>query len=322
MRGKKILVTGGTGQVARPVAEALAAENEVWCLGRFGTSGVAEELQAQGITTWQWDMEDDSEYAFKGLPEDFTHVIHSAVRRGDDGDFNRTIDVNVSATGRLMAHCRTAEAFLFVSTGALYARQTLDHAYTENDPVDGVADWLPAYPVGKIATEGAVRALARVLGLPTTIARLNIAYGPGGYGGVPMLYFQRMLAGQPIPVPLEGQNWCSPLYTSDIVRQVPRLWEAASVPATLVNWGGDEAVGITDCVRYLEELTGVPADLVPSEVTRETYRFDPALRRRLTGPCEVGWRDGIRLTLEALHPEHVRPEHVQPEHTRPEHAGR
>ncbi|MEV4870824.1 NAD(P)-dependent oxidoreductase [Streptomyces syringium] len=306
MTGKKILVTGGTGQVARPVAEALAADNDVWCLGRFGTQGVERELRERGITTWRWDMDDTSEYALKGLPEDFTHVIHSAVRRGEDGDFNAAVEVNSVAAGRLMTHCRTAEAFLYVSTGALYARQTLDHRYTESDPVDGVADWLPAYPVGKIATEGAVRAFARVLGLPTTIARLNIAYGPGGYGGVPMLYFRRMLAGEPIAVPRSGQNWCSLLYTDDLVAQVPRLWDAASVPSTLVNWGGDESVGITDCVRHIEELTGVPARLVPSDVTRETYQFDPTLRRALTGPCEVTWRDGIRRTLEALHPEHIK----------------
>ncbi|MET9647090.1 NAD(P)-dependent oxidoreductase [Streptomyces syringium] len=306
MTGKKILVTGGTGQVARPVAEALAADNDVWCLGRFGTPGVERELRERGITTWRWDMDDTGEYALKGLPEDFTHVIHSAVRRGEDGDFNAAVEVNSVAAGRLMTHCRTAEAFLYVSTGALYARQTLDHRYTESDPVDGVADWLPAYPVGKIATEGAVRAFARVLGLPTTIARLNIAYGPGGYGGVPMLYFRRMLAGEPIAVPRSGQNWCSLLYTDDLVAQVPRLWDAASVPSTLVNWGGDESVGITDCVRHIEELTGVPARLVPSDVTRETYQFDPTLRRALTGPCEVTWRDGIRRTLEALHPEHIK----------------
>jgi nucleoside-diphosphate-sugar epimerase len=306
VNGKKILVTGGTGQVARPVAEALAERNDVWCLGRFGTPGVERELNDRGITTWHWDMDDTGPDGLKGVPEDFTHVIHSAVRRGDDGDFNATVEVNAVATGRLMAHCRTAESFLYVSTGAVYARQTLDHRYTETDPVDGVADWLPAYPVGKLATEGAVRAFAQVLGLPTAIARLNIAYGPGGYGGVPMLYFRRMLAGEPIPVPLEGQNWCSLLYTDDLVRQVPRLWEAGAVPATLVNWGGDQSVGITDCVRYLEELTGVPAKLVPSSVTRETYQFDPTLRRELTGPCEVDWRDGIRRTLEALYPEHVR----------------
>ncbi|MFJ6516608.1 NAD-dependent epimerase/dehydratase family protein [Streptomyces sp. NPDC091406] len=305
LTGKKILVTGGTGQVARPVAEALAERNEVWCLGRFGAPGVEAELASRGITTVHWDMDDTARDGLKGVPEDFTHVIHSAVRRGEDGDFNAAAEVNSVAAGRLMTHCRTAEAFLYVSTGALYARQELDHPYTETDPVDGVADWLPAYPVGKIATEGAVRAFARVLDLPTTIARLNIAYGPGGYGGVPMLYFKRMLAGEPIPVPLQGQNWCSLLHTDDLVAQVPALWRAAGTPATLVNWGGDEPVGITDCIRHLERLTGVSARLVPSEVTRETYRFDPTLRRELTGPCTVGWRDGIRRTLEALYPEHV-----------------
>ncbi|MFC8506012.1 NAD-dependent epimerase/dehydratase family protein [Streptomyces sp. NPDC057411] len=306
MNGKKILVTGGTGQVAGPVAKALAQNNEVWALGRFGTPGSEDALRAHGITTFRWDMDDTGADGLKGLPEDFTHVIHSAVNRGEDGDFNKAIEVNTIATGRLMTHCRTAEAFLYVSTGALYKRQTLDHAYREDDPVDGVADWLPAYPVVKIATEGAVRALAATLGLPTIIARLNIAYGPGGYGGVPMLYFKRMLAGEPIPVPVEGQNWCSLLYTDDLVEQVPHLWNAATVPATLTNWGGDEPVGITDCVRYLQELTGVEAKLVPSEVTRETYQFDPTLRKRLTGPCKVDWREGIRRTVESMYPEYAK----------------
>jgi nucleoside-diphosphate-sugar epimerase len=304
-RGGKILITGGTGQVARPVAEALAEHNDVWCLGRFGDPAVERALEEKGITTWRWDMADPSPDTLKGLPQDFTHVMHSAVRRGDDGDFNATAEINAVATGRLMTHCRTAEAFLYVSTGALYKRQTLDHRYTEDDPVDGAADWLPAYPMGKLATEGAVRAFAQVLGLRTTIARLNIAYGPGSYGGVPMLYFRQMLAGAPIPVPLEGQNWCSLLYTDDLVDQVPHLWWAASVPATLVNWGGDESVGVTDCVRHIEALTGVTAELLPNAVTRETYQFDPTLRRGLTGPCRVGWRDGIERTLRALHPEHL-----------------
>jgi nucleoside-diphosphate-sugar epimerase len=302
MRGKKILITGGTGQVARPVAEALTAENEVWCVGRFTSPGVRQQLQACGVTTWRWDMEDTGPGTLSGLPTDFTHVLHSAVRRGEDGDFTRTVEVNAVAAGRLMTHCRGAEAFLYVSTGAVFARQTLDHRYTEDDPIDGVAGWLPAYPVGKIATEGAVRAFAQVLGLRTIIARLNIAYGPGGYGGVPMLYFRRMLAGEPIAVPIEGQNWCSLLYTDDLVHHVPLLWEAASVPATLVNWGGDEAVGMTDCVLYLAELTGVAARLTPSAVTRETYQFDPTRRREITGPCRIGWRDGIRRTVQDLYP--------------------
>jgi UDP-glucuronate 4-epimerase len=304
--GKKILITGGTGQVARPLAEALASANNVWCIGRFSSPGIEAELQAANITTAHWDMDDTATEAYRALPTDFTHVFHSAFRRGDGTDFTQTIEVNSVACARLMSHCRNAEAFLFVSTGAIYKRQTLEHAYRETDPIDGVADWLPTYPVAKIAAEGTVRAMATTLELPTTIARLNIAYGPGTYGGVPMLYFERMLAGDPIPVPLNGQNWCSPLYTDDLVNHVPKLWAAATVPATLVNWGGDEPVGITDCIHHIQQLTGVEAKLTQSVVTRETYRFDPNLRSSITGPCNVSWEDGIRRTLECLYPQHLR----------------
>ncbi len=52
-------------------------------------------------------------------------------------------------------------------------------------------------PVGKTATEGTVRAFSRVLELPTTITWLNIAYGPNGYGGVPLLYVKRSWPASP-----------------------------------------------------------------------------------------------------------------------------
>jgi nucleoside-diphosphate-sugar epimerase len=275
--GKKILITGGTGQAARPVAEALAADNEVWCLGRFGTPGVEDELRAQGITTYHWNMGEDT---LDALPDDFTHVMHSAGHRGYDGDFDTAIEVNSVAVGRLMTHCRNAEAFLHVSTGAFYKRQTLDHQYKETDPLDGVADCLP-----------------------TTIARLNISYGPASYGGVPVMYFKKMLAGEPLQIPLEGQNWASLIHTDDLVHQVPLLWGIASTPATIVNWGGDEPVGMTDCVEYMSAITGVEAKLDKTDITRETYAFDSTKRRSLIGDCTVEWHDGIRRTLRAHFPD-------------------
>ncbi|CAJ6361141.1 dehydratase [Burkholderia pseudomallei] len=282
---RKVLITGATGQVARPVAEALAAQDEVWAIGRFGDAGVEHALRAKGVKTWRWDMERDT---LDSLPDDFTHVLHAAVRRGEDGDFDRAIEINTVATGRLMTHCRHAESFIYVSSGSLYARQALDHPYAETDPLNGVAHWLPAYPIVKISCEGVVRALSATLGLPTVIARLNVAYGPYGHGGV--------------PVPREGQNWASLIHTDDLVRQVPLLWEAASSPALVLNWGGDDAVGIRDCLQYVADLTGVDARFERSDVTRETYAFDNTKRRALIGDCTVHWKDGVRRTIETHFP--------------------
>jgi UDP-glucuronate 4-epimerase len=299
---RKILITGGTGQVARPVAEALAADNEVWCLGRFTDPGVEGELSARGIRTFRWDMAACGQNGLGGLPTDFTHVMHSAVHRGDGTDYDATVEINSVATGRLMMHCRRAEAFLFVSSGGIYTGKPRDHRYAETDPLGGQTPWLPTYPIGKIAAEGTARALAAILELPTVIARLNIAYGPYGHGGVPVLLFKRLLAGHAVECPFEGQNWCNPIHTDDIARQVPLLWNAATVPARVLNWGGDETVGTADLLTYLAEITGVKTSFVPSELTRQTHAFDNTLRRAVIGDCEVGWRDGLRRTLRVHFP--------------------
>jgi nucleoside-diphosphate-sugar epimerase len=46
---KKVLVTGVTGTVGKPVAQALAAAgNDVWGLARFSDAQVRAELAGQG----------------------------------------------------------------------------------------------------------------------------------------------------------------------------------------------------------------------------------------------------------------------------------
>ncbi|WP_046468447.1 NAD-dependent epimerase/dehydratase family protein [Allosalinactinospora lopnorensis] len=296
---RKVLITGATGQVARQAAETLALNDEVWCLARFSDPGIERDLAAKGVRTRRWDMAADG---LDGLPDDFTHVLHAAAYRGDGTDFETTLDINCVATGRLMTHCRRAEAFLYISSGAVYARQNRDHLHTETDPLGGWTPWLPTYPVGKTAVEGTVRAYADTLGLPSTIARLNIAYGPHGHGGVPMLLFRRMQAGEPVEVPREGQNRCNPIHTDDIARQVPLLWDVAADPATVVNWGGDDVVGIQDILTYLAEITGTEALFEPSEAPRETHAFDNTRRQTFIGGCTVDWRTGLRRTLEAHFP--------------------
>ena len=41
LSGEKVLITGATGQVALPVALALAADNELWAIARFSDAGRA-----------------------------------------------------------------------------------------------------------------------------------------------------------------------------------------------------------------------------------------------------------------------------------------
>ena len=49
MHGAKILITGPTGQVASPIAQALAVDNEVWGIARFTNAAAREALEKSGV---------------------------------------------------------------------------------------------------------------------------------------------------------------------------------------------------------------------------------------------------------------------------------
>lgn len=300
--GAKVLITGATGRVAGPVAQDLARRNEVWCLGRFGSSGARQALEAAGARTATWDMADGG---LAGVPTDFTHVMHAALL-AEYSDFERAIDVTCRSAGALMRHCRSLEAFLFVSTSAVYARLEPGHRHAETDPLGGTSSsaWGHAYAATKISAEGAVRALAAAFEVPSVIARLSVQYGGdagprSGRGGMLGRYYRMMRAGEPIPVRPGGDDHCCPLHIDDIVRQVPLLWGVAGVPATVVNWGGDAPVSLARVLELLSEVSGVPAAVVETDAAAGMVAVDPARRRSLIGGCRIGLADGLeRLVAE------------------------
>jgi hypothetical protein len=112
-----------------------------------------------------------------------------------------------------------------------------------------------------------------------------------------------MLAGQPVPVLADRPSICSPIYQDDIVAQVGGLLAVASVPATIVNWGGDDGVGVETYCGYMAEMAG----LKPSfEHLRDGVRHtvtDNTRRQELVGDCRVKWQDGMRRMVAARHPE-------------------
>jgi len=297
---KKVLVTGATGQIARPIAEHLAGDNEVWCAARFTHPERKAEIEALGIKTCQWDLGADD---FSNVPSDFTHVVHSAALMVTP-EHDEGVRVNAEGAAMLMQHCRNAEAFLFVSSFCLYQRQEPTHAYKETDPLGGLATYGSSYPVSKIAAEGAVRAAARMLDLPTTIARMNIGYGTSSWGGLPVMYFEKMLNGEPIPVPIGYDNWGSPIAEQDIAEQGSGpLFDIASVPATIVNWAGDTPLTDREFCEYLGGLTGIVPEFVESEITMDSFVSDNTRREHLIGKCNTDWRDGMRLAIAARFPD-------------------
>jgi nucleoside-diphosphate-sugar epimerase len=218
-------------------------------------------------------------------------------------DFDEALRVNAEGTGLLLQHCRSARAALVMSTQSVYRPEEDPlHRFVESDPLGEVnAGHSPTYSMSKIAEEAVARYCARAFDLPVTIARMNASYGPEG--GLPAYHLDTVAAGRPVSVRHDPSPY-SPIHQDDINSQVEALLAAASVPATIVNWAGDEVVTAQEWCAFAGELAGVPAQVVVKERagTARGQAADVTRRAALTGPCAVPWREGMRRTYEARHP--------------------
>jgi nucleoside-diphosphate-sugar epimerase len=178
------------------------------------------------------------------------------------------------------------------------------HVFAEEDQLgDNHAVWpfLRTYSICKIAAEATARWAARRFELPTTIARLSVPYGDRG--GWPAIHLEMMLNGAAIPVHIDAPSVYHPLHEEDIFGMIPSLLAAARVPATVVNWGGDEGVSIEAWCGYLSELTGIEARFEPTASTIDSVQIDLSRMHALVGTTTVAWRDGLRRMVATRHPE-------------------
>jgi nucleoside-diphosphate-sugar epimerase len=302
LSGEKILITGPAGRIAFGLSKALAQENEVWGIARFGDPRQREEVEALGVKTRRIDLLDCD---FSDLPSNFTYLLHIAASFEPES-YDLALQVNAEGTGLLLEHCRGVKAALVMSTVSVYKPHAEPyHAFRETDPLgDILAGAPPTYSVSKIAEEGVARFCARAFNLPVTIARMGCAYG--ARGGLPAWHLDAIAAGKPVTTRWNPFPY-SPIHDDDIRDQVEALLDAASVPATIVNWAGDEPASVQEWSAYMAGLIGTTAEIQVTVTPGASIGSvgDSAKRRAITGPCRVSWKDGFRRLAETFYPDRL-----------------
>jgi UDP-glucuronate 4-epimerase len=298
MRGAKILITGPSGQVAAPIARALAADNEVWGIARFTDAAAREALERDGVRCETVNLASGD---FSALPGDFDYVLNLAVAKS--GRWDKDLSANAESAGLLMAHCPDAKAFLHCSSAAVYDPPD-DEPRTERSGLgDNHKPLFPTYSISKIAGEVVVRTMSRALGVPAIIARLNVPYGDNG--GWPFFHMEMMLEDIPIQVPEGGPAVYNPIHEDDIIAMIPKLLEKAAVPAPTVNWCGEQPVSLQDWCTYIGSLIGREPVFEQSVTALRGNPTDATLMRELIGGTAVDWRDGMARMVAKFHPELV-----------------
>lgn len=294
MKDKKFLVTGATGQIARYLAERLAVDNTVHAIARFSSESSRERLEQAGVTCIKFDFVNDD---LGQLDKDYNYILHLATtQEPGDTDFDRAIEVNAVATGRLMAHFRQVDAFFFSSTCSVYAPDGHTPLKETHPLGDAMRGHCPTYSISKVAAEAVVKFAAEQFAVPTVIARMNVAYGRDG--GLPVIHLEALRRGKPIYLNPNKPNYFSPVFEQDYYEQVLKMLGVASTPALVMNWCGSQLVSAEEWCEYMADLLGVEANLVYAEQVFPCTPCDTTLMHEKIGETKVDWRDAMKSLVE------------------------
>jgi nucleoside-diphosphate-sugar epimerase len=173
-----------------------------------------------------------------------------------------------------------------MSSAAVYspAADVFTPLREDDDLGKAVTPWAPSSPLSKVSLEAVARFCAEAFGLRVVIPRLNTVYG--AIGGLPIMNMDAVVAGQPV-VSLADPYPHSPIHIDEMCAQLEALLDAASTPATVVNWAGDEVVTLQDWCGQAAQLAGTAARIevqqVPGALAGNVA--DVTRRRAITGPC-------------------------------------
>lgn len=298
LAGKKVLITGLTGRIGQAVAARFAPVCDLWGLARYGREGSLDEAVRLGVRPVRGDFARGS---LDDVPRDFDYVLNIAANVYPQTAEDGMVD-NSDGVVRLMQHCRDAKAFLQVSTSGVYMpKPDPYHLYAEDADLGCCRD---QYEPSKLAGEGAARGASIILGLPTVICRQNVQYGSGH---VKPSSIDRSLDSLVRTGEVRVQNRpfvLAPIHEHNICDLIEPSLGIASTPASIINWGGDDAVEWREIFEYAGRLIGRPPTFVfDPTFTTPCTTTDPAKRRAIAGPLSIGWREGIRRTLRLRHPQ-------------------
>ncbi len=209
-REKVVFITGATGFVGSYMARRMYHEGyNVVALER--TPGKGDALRAEGITVVRGDLRN-----IESLRQHFeTYNIHSVMHIGAwlAGGKKNSHLVNTVATEALarIALAHSIEHFVFTSSIAVYGL----HGDTDVDETTPISPYADPYGDSKIKAERILMALHDEAGLPVTIIRPGMIYGPNSRAWAVRL--AQWAAAGLLPMPPHNKGTAYPVYIDNLI---------------------------------------------------------------------------------------------------------
>ncbi len=246
-----VVVTGGSGFIGSHVVDALLKDSfEVRVLDVVPPHRSEAEFVKVDI-----NRREDVIEACKGA----TAIFHLAAISNVDEAYQKPVEtvlVNTLGTVHLLEAARRcrAERFVFASTVWVYggARGSDVH---EDSPF-----YMPGaghiYTSTKIASELYIHDYSRLYGVPFTILRYGIPYGPRARSGTVIpIFIRKALLGEPLTVFGDGLQYRNFLYVEDLARgNVAALADVGE--NQIYNLEGTRPISVKEVAETIGRLLG------------------------------------------------------------------
>ncbi len=234
----------------------------------------------------------------------FNRVVHLAAQAGVRYSIQNPkayIDANITGFFNMLEACRHhgTEHFVYASSSSVYGQNT-KLPYSETDPVDHPVS---LYAATKKSNELMAHTYSHLYGFPSTGLRFFTVYGPWGRPDMsPFIFIKAILEKRPIQLFNFGDMSRDFTYIDDIVRGVvevlakPASKEKDHTLHRVLNIGNNQPVQLTDYVKTMEKVAGVPAiielaPLQPGDVLStyaDTQLIEAVTNFKPSTPLEVG----------------------------------
>ena len=224
----KVLFLGGTRFVGKAlVSRLLAKDHEIFVFTRGNLPVPKKAIHIKGDRTNNDDLKKISDHSFD-------LIVDSSGR-------------NLEDTQRLLEFSGLPSfRFIYISSAGVY-ENTQFLPVEEGSQID-----INSRHIGKAKTESWLKAE----GIPFTSFRPTYIYGPGNYNPIEKWFFDRIINGRTIPIPLDGQALTQLGHVSDLAEAILKSLDKDKAINQIYNCSGSKAVTFKGLIETAILATG------------------------------------------------------------------
>jgi nucleoside-diphosphate-sugar epimerase len=305
--GQRVLVIGGSGFIGHNLVVRLVAGGaHVTSMSR----GLAPQIAPLGPEVLSRTADLTDTRAMLDLIPEHDIIFSVAGPSGaasSSASMREDMHVNLIGQHNLLEACRRAETpprVIFGSTRLVYGKP-------QYLPVDEGHPTQPTslYGIHHLAAQGYHQHYHRVHGVPTTILRITVPYGPHQIWntythGVVNLFIRRAVQGQPIQIYGSGQQLRDLLYIDDLVDAILAIAMTPDTVGQIINVGSGQPTELRVLAKMITELAGggelrsVPWPKDAADVETGDFYADISRLQALTGFApRIPLADGLRESI-------------------------